>query len=58
MSKSEPTQKKSYLNGVSAHNDDHACTPVCSVPSLKTPNKHCGIINEGNKCYAMLFYNP
>ena len=52
MSNSEPTQKKSNLNGVSAHNDHHACTPVYSVPSLKTANKHCGIINKGNTCYA------
>ena len=52
MSNSEPTQKKSNLNGVSAHNDHHACTPVYSVPSLKTTNKHCGIINKGNTCYA------
>ena len=47
MSNSEPTQKKSNLNGVSAHNDHHACTPVYSVPSLKTANEHCGIINKG-----------
>ena len=52
MSNSEPTQKKSDLNGVSAHNDHHACAPVYSVPSLKTANKHCGIINKGNTCYA------
>ena len=52
MSNSEPTPKKSNLNGVSAHNDHHACTPVYSVPSLKTTNKHCGIINKGNTCYA------
>ena len=52
MSNSEPTQKKSNLNGVSAHNDHHACTPVYSVPSLKTANKRCGIINKGNTCYA------
>ena len=52
MSNSEPTQKKSNLNGVSAHNDHHACTLVYSVPSLKTANKHCGIINKGNTCYA------
>ena len=51
-SNSEPTQKKSNLNGVSAHNDHHACTPVYSVPSLKTAHKHCGIINKGNTCYA------
>ena len=51
MSNSEPTQKKSNLNGVSAHNDHHACTPVYSVPSLKTTNKHCGIINKWNTCY-------
>ena len=44
--------KKSNLNGVSAHNDHHACTPVYSVPSLKTSNKHCGVINKGNTCYA------
>ena len=42
----------SNLNGVSAHNDHHAYTPVCSVPSLKTANKHCRIINKGNTCYA------
>ena len=52
MSNSEPTQKKSDLNEVSAHNDHHVCTPVYSVPSLKTANKHCGIINKGNTCYA------
>ena len=52
MSYSGPTQKKSNVNGVSAYNDHHACTPVCSVPSLKTANKHCGIINKGNTCYA------
>ena len=52
MSNSEPTQKKSNLNGVSAHNDHHACTPVYSVPSLKTANKHCGITNKANTCYA------
>ena len=52
MFNSEPTQKKSNLNGVSANNDHHACTPVYSVPSLKTANKHCGIINKGNTCYA------
>ena len=52
MSISEPTQKKSNLNGVSADNDHHACTPVYSVPSLKTANKHFGIINKGNTCYA------
>ena len=52
MSNSEQTQKKSNLNGVSADNDHHACTPVYSVPSLKTANKHCGIINKGNTCYA------
>ena len=51
-SKSEPTQKKSNFNGVSAHNDHHACTLVYSVPSRKTANKHCGIINKGNPCYA------
>ena len=55
MSNSEPTQKKSDLNGVSAHNDNHACTPVYSLPSLKTANKRCGIINKGKyllcKCY-------
>ena len=45
-------QKKSNLNGVSAHNDHHACTPVCSAPSLTTANKNCGIINKGNTCYA------
>ena len=52
MSNSEPTQKKSGLNGVSAHNDHHACTAVYSVPSLKTANKHCELINKGNTCYA------
>ena len=52
MSNSESTQKKSNLNGVSAHNDHHACSPVYSVPSLKTANKHYGIINKGNTCYA------
>ena len=51
-SNSEPTQKKSNLNGASAHNDNHACTPVYSVPSLKTTNKHWRIINKGNTCYA------
>ena len=52
MSNSEPKQKISNLNGVSTHNDHHACTPVYSVPSLKTTNKHCEIINKGNTCYA------
>ena len=52
MSNSERTQKKSDFNGVSTHNDHHACTPVYSVPSLKTTNKHCGIIKKGNACYA------
>ena len=52
MSNSEPTEKKSILKGVSAHNDDHACTPVYSVPSFKTANKHCGFINKGNTYYA------
>ena len=52
MSYSGPTQKKSNVNGVSAQNDHHACTPVCSVPSFKTANKHWGIINKGNTCYA------
>ena len=52
MSNSEPTQKKSNLNGVSAHNDHHARISVYSVPSLKTTNKHCGIINKGSTCYA------
>ena len=56
MSISEPTQKKSNLNGVSAHNDHHACTPVYSVPSLKTANKHFGIINKGNTCYANVIF--
>ena len=41
-------QKKFNLNGTSAHNDHHACTPVYSVLSPKTANKHCGIINKGN----------
>ena len=35
MSNSEPTQKKSNFNGVSAHNDHHACTPVYSELSIK-----------------------
>ena len=48
----ELTQKKCNLNGVSVHNDHHACTPVNSVPSLKTANKHCGIISKGNTYYA------
>ena len=52
MSNSERTQKKSNLNGVSANNDHHACTPLYSVPSLKTANKHCGITNKRNTCYA------
>ena len=39
MSNSEPMQKKSNLNGVSTHNDNHTCTPLYSVPSLKTANK-------------------
>ena len=52
MSNSETTQKKSNLNGVSAHNDHHARTPVYSVPSLKTTNKYCRIINKGNTYYA------
>ena len=25
---------------------------IYSVPSLKTPNKHCQIVNKGNTCYA------
>ena len=41
-------QKKSNLNGVSTHNDNHAWTPVYCVPSLETANKHCGIINNAN----------
>ena len=52
MSNSELTQKMSNLNGVSAHDDHHVCAPVYSVPSLNTANKHCGIINKGNTCYA------
>ena len=52
MSNSEATQKKSNLNGVSAHNDHHACTSAYSVPSLKTVNKNCEIINKGNTCYV------
>ena len=52
MSHSEPTQKKSNLNGVSVYNDHHAYTPLYSVPSLKTTNRHCGIIIKGNACYA------
>ena len=50
----EPTQKKPNLNGVSAHNDHYACTPVNSVLSLKIANKHCGIINKGDTYYAIL----
>lgn len=52
MPNSEPTLKKSDLNGVSSHNDNHACTPVYSVSSFKTANKHCGFINKGNTYYA------
>ena len=52
MPNSELMQKKSDLNGVSAHNDHHAYTPVYSVPLLKTANNRCGIINKGNTCYA------
>ena len=52
MTNSEPTEKKSNLNGVSTHNDHHACAPVYSVPSLKNTNKYCGIINKGSTCYA------
>ena len=52
MSNSEPTHKKSNVDGVSPHNDHHACTPTYSVPLLKTPNKNCGIINKVNTCYA------
>ena len=52
MSNSEPTQKKSNLNGVSVHNDHHACTPDYSVPSLKNTNKHSGIMNKGNTFHA------
>ena len=52
MSNSELTEKKSNLNGVSAHNDHHARTPFYSLQSLKTTNKHCRIINKGNTCYA------
>ena len=52
-SNSEPMQKKSNLNdGTFAPNNHHACTPVYSVPSPKTANKHCGIINKGNTCYV------
>ena len=51
MPKSELTQKKSNLN-VSALNNRYACTPVYHVPSPKTANKHCGIINKGNTCYT------
>ena len=50
ISNSEPMQKN--LNGVSAPSDHHACTPVYSVPSSSTVNKHCKIINKGNICYA------
>ena len=57
MPNSAPTEKKSILKGVSAHNDDHACTPVYSVPSRKTANKHCGFINKGIHDMQMLFYN-
>ena len=56
MSNSKPTQKKSTLNGLSAHNDHHACTPVYSVPSLKTANKNCGITNKGSTCYANVIW--
>ena len=52
MSHSELMQQKFDLNGVSASNDYHACTPVYSVPSPKTANNHYGIINKGNTCYA------
>ena len=45
-------QQKFDLNGVSASNDYHACTPVYSVPSPKTAHKHCGIMDKGNTCYA------
>ena len=52
MSNSEPMQKKINLNGVSSHDNHHACTPVYSLLSLKIANKHCGIINKGNTCHA------
>ena len=52
MSHSELMQQKFDLNGISASNDYHACTPVYSVPSPKTANKHCGIMDKGNTCYA------
>ena len=54
MSNSEPTQKNSNLNGVSVHNDHHACTPVYSVPSLKSTNKLCGIIIKENTCSSIV----
>ena len=52
MSNSDLMQKKRNLNGVYAHNDHHACIPVYSVASLKTANRHRGIINKENTCYA------
>ena len=52
MSNSEPMQKKSNTNRVSAPKDLHTCTAVYSVPSPKISNKYCGIINKGNTCYA------
>ena len=52
MSNSEQMQKKSNLNGVSPHNDQHSCPSVCYVLSPKSANKCCGIINKGNTCYA------
>ena len=52
MSNSEQMQKKSNLNGVSPHNDQHSCPPVYYVLSPKSANKCCGIINKGNTCYA------
>ena len=52
MTNSEDMQKNSNLNGVSVQNDHHACTPVYSVLSAQTANKHCRIINKGNACSA------
>ena len=57
MSNSEPTEKKSILKGVSAHNDDHACTPVYSVPSLKLPISIVDLSIKGIHVMQMLFYN-
>ena len=56
MSHPDATQKKINLNEVSVHNDHHGSTLVYSVPSLKTTNRHCGIIIKGNTCYTKCYF--